>query len=269
MTPGLGQSKWALEQPKRRTPAQQLNEDKDKSYRLLRRLYWKAEGLLCSWNRALDAIKLRSNEHHDHPHSTLIDFALVEDGAMVQSMFKVDFFEFYVLLERYIVLCLAILGVRVSRKDLTAAKGPYHSGATPTFGMHQFHANLLATLDELECPLHAALGQQDVRIYLGRAKDYRNRWKDADELDGGPDATDSQGGRITLEDLKLGTMLKTILAGLEQASLVVKDRQPGHTGMLVLNGEGTGLQEVEYEAMDMDDAPWEAVGDAMDAMDWE
>jgi hypothetical protein len=200
-------------------------------------------------------------------------------------MFKLDFFEFYVLLERYIVLCFDVLGIRVSRKDING-KPSYHSGPPPAFGSHQFHANLLATLDEPDCPLHAALGQQDVRVYLGRAKEYRNRWKAADELGGGPDdGTEGEAWTSTLEALNLATMLKTILGGLEQAGVVVKEsvgvkhrQSDGHIGSRLSNGENTRLYThtweagrnngsphvVDDEAMEWDDAPWEAVDDAMD-----
>jgi hypothetical protein len=45
---------------------------------------------------------------------------------------------------------------------------------TRPLAFHAFHANLLEALDDEKCPLHDALGTQDVRFQLGLAKDYRN-----------------------------------------------------------------------------------------------
>ncbi|OCK83747.1 hypothetical protein K432DRAFT_440594 [Lepidopterella palustris CBS 459.81] len=275
----LADSKWASK-PKYQTRAEQLLDDRDRAFRLLKRLYWKAESLLCSWNRAIDVLKSHQDgQRTPQQHSIIIEYSAREDGDTVQSMFKIDFFEFYVLLEKYIVLCLDICGVRVPRKD-PLGKYPNASKYDATFGSHQFHANLLTTLDQPCCPLHEALGQQDVRIYLGQAKDYRNRWKDADEVAEEKGSDEDNGSRKhTLEQLELPLMIMTILGGLEKAREVIEKRQAssngdgggvtekssGVNGMIRNNGAG---RHAAYNLDDeeMEDAPFEAVDDAME---WE
>ena len=59
----------------------------------------------------------------------------------------------------------------------------------PALASHQFHANILATLDSEGCPLHSAFSDPDVRSQLGLAKDFRNYCKDVvDERAGGSKA---------------------------------------------------------------------------------
>jgi hypothetical protein len=71
-----------------------------------------------------------------------------------ESMFKVDFFEFYTLLERYISTSLEIMGVQVSgtapRTNVNALKyitNPDLHRTRPR-ALHAFHANLLDALDD-------------------------------------------------------------------------------------------------------------------------
>ncbi|OCL14536.1 hypothetical protein AOQ84DRAFT_351463 [Glonium stellatum] len=269
----LAESKWA-QRRSNRTRTEQLVHDKDKAFRLLRRLYWKAETLCCSWKRAIDVLKCNdAGSKSAQNHSTILTYNAGKDSNTVQTMFKLDFFEFYVVLERYIVLCLEICGVRVPRGDPTDVKSSTPSASVSTFGSHRFHANLLSTLDQPDCPLYEALGQQDVRLCLGQAKEYRNRWKDADErveddtCDGHNEVSKS-----TLEELELPGMLRTILDGLDKARKIVELRQAADIGIVGGSNEKIEPNRVEshvrYELDDeeMEDAPWEAVEDAME---WE
>jgi hypothetical protein len=187
-------------------------------------------------------------------------------------MFKVDFFEFYTLLERYVTHCLSILGVSVSatgpRANINALRfitNPELARRRPE-ALHQFHANLLEALDDEKNPLHAALGIQDVRIQLGLAKDYRNRWKDADEK-----ATTSQWLReddakrqIKLEELELEKMLKLLLYGCEQALNVVHKRPVNPNGALTGRDFEPNGYDYSYDSMETDDVPLEYMDDAMD-----
>lgn len=185
-------------------------------------------------------------------------------------MFKVDFFEFYTLLERYIELCLSIVGVSVSanapRTNLNALRyitNPGLQRSRPE-ASHAFHANLLEALDAETCPLHASLGTQDVRFELGLAKDYRNHWKDADEhlptqRWGSDDKEANQNTK--LEELDLHRMLVTLLSGCEHAHGVVHDR--ADTSSMNFNN-GTDVDSRHYETMDTDDVPMDYIDDAMD-----
>ena len=337
--------------------------------KLLRRLRWKAHHLLISQSQVL--------AHHSEttPSTPLVWSQEVQEA---ETMFKVDFFEFYVLLERALVCLLGVFGtvVRSSgrmtggaddgtllssryapvverplqstrpQQETMRIDGGSGSGPTQTNGIsfatgiktgtsiigdthvlpkpsntskpsttnsslpshsnqpqHQFHAAVLHTLSQPTHPLHPLLGTGDVRAYLGIAKEFRNRWKDAD--DPGPDpagATSNQGDRSDgdkneeevpvslrryakqLQHLKLETMLDVILTSLYRA----KERAEGEVGILMEqaakasgerdgNGNMIGDENVDVDiemeglagdvrgmAEEAGSAPWEAMPDAMD-----
>ncbi|KAF2746958.1 hypothetical protein M011DRAFT_494769 [Sporormia fimetaria CBS 119925] len=238
------------------TREQRLKEDKDKARRLLARLQWKAESLAVSYTRALEI---------SHNPNVLSEgryiFINNVTAEHAENMFKVDFFEFYTLLERYLTLCLSIFGITISGtappmninalRLITNPEAMKHKLQST----HQFHANLLDALDDPTNPLQPALGHQDIRIQLGLAKDYRNRWKDVDEKS--RDAWDEEDERkklVRLEDLGLGDMVRVILVGCEQALGIVFDKTEGRAA----NGYG------DFGVIEMDDAPLEYMGDAME-----
>jgi hypothetical protein len=269
--------------------AERIKKEKEKTTRLLSRLKWKAESLAASYIRAIDILRadLDANGLMNRRGETHCPFLLGMESVstssstatpatcrketntqkkQAESMFKVDFFEFYTLLERYIELCLSILGVSVSanvpRQNFNALRYITNPGLQRTRpeASHAFHANLLEALDSETCPLHVALGNQNVRIQLGLAKEYRNRWKDADE-----NVTTQKWGSeddeikrsIKLEDLDLNRMLITLLAGCEHAHGVVHDRAD-------VPLTSRDFEPRDYETMDTDDAPMEYIDDAMD-----
>lgn len=272
--------------------AERLKKEKEKATRLLDRLRWKAESLAASYMRALEIlhVEVDSNGFLDRRGETRYPFVLgmasVSMGLGImptdkrrretnmkkkqaESMFKVDFFEFYTLLERYIELCLSIFGISVSgnapQTNFNALRyitNPDLQRTRPE-ASHAFHANLLEALDSEKCPLHASLGNQDVRIELGLAKEYRNRWKDADEK-----VTANKWGseeheakrNIKLEDLDLNRMLMILLAGCEHAHGVVHDRANTTSNFK----SSRDFEPRDYEIMDTDDAPMEYIDDAMD-----
>lgn len=177
-------------------------------------------------------------------------------------MFKVDFFEFYTLLERFITDCLSIFGISISGVAPRSNVNALRFITNPEFARqraeasHQFHANLLDALDDSNNPLHQAFGQQDVRIQLGLAKDYRNRWKDAEEQSQGDDSK-----AVKIEDLGLEYMLRTILAGCVYALTIVNNRPESAAASHASSiSQGPGLDE----DMEVEDTPWEYMGDAMD-----
>ncbi|MBE7182002.1 MAG: hypothetical protein INR71_12495, partial [Terriglobus roseus] len=143
------------------------------------------------------------------------------------TQFRIDFFEFYVLLERCLLHLLASVGVRVSAgydpnrvnplSTTTSTANTHTSSATnpqqergggngiigdskvgasalATRGpAHAFHQNLLDALSSpRENPLYAILGTGRVREYIGLAKDLRNGWKES----GSSGATASDGVSI-------------------------------------------------------------------------
>jgi hypothetical protein len=187
------------------------------------------------------------------------------EQAQAEAMFKVDFFEFYALLERYIVVCLGVVGVHVSEAPRINVNALVHI-TTPHLrhtrpdATHSFHANILEALDQSSCPLHAALGSQDVRIQLGHAKDYRNAWKDADDNTG-----TKQESRRTLPDFDLHQMLYHILSGCGNAHGVVQGQ--ASPDLNATTSRDFEMQSNPYEAMRTPDAPLESMDDAMDLDD--
>lgn len=218
-------------------------EELEKHDRLLRRLKWKAALLLLSYQHA-SSIPASDSEH-----------------THIETMFKLDFFEFFVLLERALVHLLASLHIAVPRGTAPAD----HS--RPIFGTqgriaiynHRYHANLLEVLDRPTNPVHPALGIGDVRMYLGVAKDCRNKWKAAGE----PDAGGQPGEDLyTLSSLNMPKLVPCILEGLERAREIawaVVQATPVHQSVIHVTQDG-------YMDMDTDDGAWEAVPDAME---WE
>lgn len=275
--------------------AEKLKQEKEKATRLLGRLRWKAESLIASYLRAMEILhaEIEYNGHLDRHLASRYAFVLGTNSVstrrfdrsheqanrdadfkkkQAESMFKVDFFEFYTLLERYITVCLGVLGVSVSatapRTNVNALRfitNPDLQRRRPE-AAHAFHQNLLEALDDENCALRASLGNQEVRIQLGLAKDYRNAWKDADENIAAPEKEHHNGEsrkNVKLQDLDLERMLRLLLAGCEHAHGVVQGRDPS------FNGNDLTSRDFEPEAyaddsMETDDVPFEYMCDAMD-----
>lgn len=122
---------------------------------------------------------------------------------------------------------------------------------------HRFHANVLAALDKPDNPLHPVLGQGEVRKQLARAKQLRNRWKNAD---GDRDSDDKGYARAPLEAYNLETILEGIFAGFDRGHAMAEL----YIQQLQINNSGTS----PTYAMDWDkeEEDW---GFIADAMDWE
>lgn len=106
-----------------------------------------------------------------------------------------DFHEFYAWIEQAIVLLLLVFNIEISPKR---------------FGMgmkqqHRYHEEVITTLEDAKCPLYEALGSGEVNMALRKAKELRNRWKDAGE------------GKETppLKMYDLTWLVGQVLAGLE------------------------------------------------------
>jgi hypothetical protein len=251
--------KTPLEQLKQ-SRADKLKQDQDKVTRLLGRLRWKAELLMVSYFKAMEVLQASAQHGEDH--------TLQSAAKQAESMFKVDFFEFYTFLERYITLCLATIGVSVSasapRENVNTLRyitNPDLQRTRP-LASHAFHANLLEALDDEQCLLHKSLGAQDVRIQLGLAKDYRNAWKDADEQTWA-NGTGSPNKNIRLPELELEAMLRIlVVVGCAQAHDVVQ----AYTGISDANLESRDFEFSMHghDAMVVSDVPLEYMDDAME-----
>ncbi|KAM3540082.1 hypothetical protein ARSEF1564_006998 [Beauveria bassiana] len=118
--------------------------------------------------------------------------------------FKVDFYEFYAWIEQAIVLLLLVFTVSVPRERYSSGRAASSS--------HAYHHNVLRALDEDTNPLHEVLGKGDVNQALWKAKELRNRWKDAAE------------GRETppLKMYDLAWIVGEVLKGLEGGYTVAR-----------------------------------------------
>lgn len=199
-------------------------------------------------------------------------------------MFKLDFFEYYMLVERALVHLQGVFGVSISRGSPRAGAGlagsvwrggtSSNNDDTKNVAEHRYHANVLAALDSPENPLHAILGVGEVRRQLSRAKDLRNRWKTAaEEHDeaaaaagekhgaggvGSSSRARSPNGRTPkvpapLETYNLEHILATIFDGFDAAFLVAEQHVRGGSN------ESVDLEMTEEQQ-------WEFM---VDAMDWE
>lgn len=159
-----------------------------------------------------------------------------------EIMFKLDFYEFYMLLERALVHLLGVFDISVSRDaDPAATAGFKAPGGGARSSDHTYHHNVLAALDSPDNVLHAVLGQGDVRSSLAKAKELRNRWKYLDEQ--------QSEGELDLAECNVEAMLETIVGAFEAAYDVAKEKVESETC-------GEPEQQVDWGFM-------------VDAMDWE
>ena len=266
---GLGISRTAAEHK----PDIELSKHK----KLLARLKWKSHLLTLSHQRVTQAMQAPTPESN------------IPSAAEAETMFKLDFFEYYVLLERVILHLLGVFKISVSPDFL---KGPPdHSDASRisatseiltdgtaiigssaydrTYYSHRFHANVLQALDRPSNPLHTVLGTGAVREYLGIAKESRNRWKDAEKEQGQEvDDTAVPGSgalkhQRMLKDVDLEVMLACILEALEKGRDIAEEHvKTGGRGPNGALDSQVGVT-MEYE---MEDAPLEVTPDVME---WE
>jgi len=278
-------SKYAPKTPAEslaQSKADKLKQDKDRVTRLLGRLRWKAEMLWVSYNRTMEIVQAAAHQQsqyqpqhtmgsgassvsgHQSRHSSHRKTNLAQKQA--ESMFKVDFFEFYTLLERYITDCLAIFGISVSasvpRQNFNALRYEINPDLHRTRPMasHAFHANLLEALDDDKCPLAGSLGLQDVRVQLGIAKEYRNAWKDADAK---ASLLNGDNAKMQLQDLQLELMLHNIVSGCILAHGAVQEHDTVSAGQ-VLTSRDFEPKTYGYTSMEIEDTPFEYMDDAMD-----
>lgn len=207
--------------------------------KIVRRLKWKLPFLSLAYHAAVDRLS-------------------PADPAEAELMFKMDFFEYYMLIERALVHLLGVFGISVSRGGGGGPRGRQQTDLSGSrWGEHRYHANVLAALDSRENPLRAALGTGEVRHQLRRAKDLRNRWKTVGEED------DEEGGgspRKTgpLESYDLERILSCIFDGFDEAFLLAQAYVYGEGGGMDVDAEEGGTEEQQWEFM-VEAMDWEAV----------
>jgi len=228
--------------------------------KIVRRLKWKLPFLSTAYQQAVDRV--------GRDPSQFIEAEL---------MFKLDFFEYYMLLERALVHLQSVFGIAISRGSPRAGAGLSGSlwrsggggGGNGGQYQHRYHANVLAALDNVENPLHGCLGVGEVRKQLGRAKELRNRWKTAGEEEEGERRAGSPTKRgrgmarpkmaAPLESYDLERILSTIFDGFDAAFLVaeryVRSSEESPQGMMA-----------DADLMISEEEQWEFM---VDAMDWE
>ncbi|CAN8095882.1 unnamed protein product [Discula destructiva] len=205
--------------------------------KIVRRLKWKLPFLACGYNAATDC--------------ALTD----EQRAEAELMFKLDFFEYYMLIERALVHLLGVFGIKITGTFGTNAARRQEGQSD-----HRFHANVLEALDDFRNPLHEALGKNDARLALARAKELRNRWKNADEPDAILAAKLSTANTRPLEEYDLERMLEMISAGFDHGFRIA--------GQYVAEVQAFAAARGVAHNVDMTDQSeeWEFM---TDAMDWE
>ena len=277
----MNNSRYAPHVP--RTPAETLAQSRDEKLRqekqsvtrLVGRLRWKAELLMSSYFKASEIVRAVDTQQNDPASVSSNRFPLISEANLrkiqAEAMFKVDFFEFYTLLERYITTCLAVFGVNISGSAPQINVNALRYITTPNLhttrpmASHAFHANLLDALDDKKCPLYASFGVQHVRVELGLAKDFRNAWKNADErmIASKWDDDDARSRKnITLTDAQLEQMLRALVSGAEHA----------HDLVLAHTNTNTSLTSRDFEPQTyssstigvLGDSPLEFMDDAMD-----
>ncbi|GAP83998.1 putative fungal specific transcription factor [Rosellinia necatrix] len=223
------------------SPAQQLS----RFLKIVARLKWKIPFLEIGYATAVDRVgkpqqEIDANEIH----------------------FKLDFHEFYMLIERALVHLMGVYGIVIYAQCDPNGNG-YGVGNAPDHDLgafrdrsqrHSYHENVLLALGDPANPLHGTLGREDVRKQFARAKELRNRWKNAD------DANACRFMPAPLEAYNLKQILQTILLALEQAYFVteqfVRQQTPG-----VDQNEPVSTADWTTDSDD-----WEFM---VDAMDWE
>lgn len=261
--------------------AHKTTSDLERYDRLLRRVEWKCRLLFASCRLANQLADESTQSHDTSDHL---------DPFLTQ--FKLDFFEFYSLLERTLVHLLGIFNIHVHRIGAQADRTTTTPSATrnahsesqsslPTLHLvgsaqgpgagHSFHQNVLQALDR-PGPLHNVLGRGEVREYLDYAKDLRNRWKDVGECrprrDPLPqlDGSEEVAGKEVPSAEELDKMLSRIFEGLTEARALVeqqdrkseRDGPAGSTDAVVPHDRQMAMD------CDVDDVPFEYMEDGME-----
>ncbi|RHZ54719.1 hypothetical protein CDV55_104928 [Aspergillus turcosus] len=177
-----------------------------------------------------------------------------EPGAVAHAevMFKIDFHEYYALLERALVHLLGVFGITVS----AAGKA---SGTNSIWSTHRYHANVLEALEDENCPLHSVFRKGNVFEQLRKAKELRNRWKTADLTEQERERESMWSPRreatVPLQNYDFDRMLADIFDGLEEGCRLAQE----HVANIDMSNH------IQAQS-DTSSADWDFI---VDAMDWE
>jgi hypothetical protein len=248
----LAQSRWAVHEPERAVtrsipavPAKASPSNAQELTRFMKivsRLRWKLPFLS-------EGYRLATTARFD---------AFPADIAHAEMMFKIDFHEYYALLERAIVHLLAVFDIVVHNSWYKGASGNINGGGIGT-GNHRYHANVLEALEKTSCPLYPFLGSGPVQEQLRRAKQLRNQWKTADS----PEEDEQQ--KVALESYDLEGILMGIFGGLEEAHALAQEYVTKAVSEMVAETEESGNSTTAPNKLDTE-ADWDFI---VDAMDWE
>ncbi|RHZ57492.1 uncharacterized protein CDV56_107477 [Aspergillus thermomutatus] len=172
--------------------------------------------------------------------------------AHAEVMFKIDFHEYYALLERALVHLLGVFGITVS------AAGKV-SGTNSVWSTHRYHANVLEALEDENCPLHSVFRNGNVYEQLKKAKELRNRWKSADLSEQERERESMWSPRrektMPLQNYDFDNMLADIFDGLEEGCRLAQEH--------VANIAQSNHSQAQADSSNAD---WDFI---VDAMDWE
>ncbi|KAJ5818858.1 hypothetical protein N7474_004449 [Penicillium riverlandense] len=210
------------------------SEELARFMKIVSRLRWKLPFLAEGYRLAT-----QSTEHAEVSHAEI--------------MFKIDFHEYYALLERAIVHLLGVFNITVS----SSFRGTQMNG-NGRVGVHRYHANVLEALEEETSPLSPVLGSGHVLKQLKQAKELRNRWKTADmtQEEREKDPVAANRAVMPLASYDFETILTEIFGGLEEAYVRARE----HVDKCRRPEESTESPLLDSEA------DWEFM---VDAMDWE
>ncbi|KAJ5917138.1 hypothetical protein N7466_010692 [Penicillium verhagenii] len=185
-----------------------------------------------------------------------VDGISAADVTNAEIMFKIDFHEYYALLERAIVHLLAVFNISISSVGGRGGRGGIQVRGHAA-GIHRYHANVLRALEEETTPLTPVLGSGYVFELLRKAKELRNRWKGADMTEEERERDPFEMGRKIppLASFDFNDILTGIFGGLEEAYV----RAQAHVDLCRRPGEGNS-ETIGSES------DW---GFIVDAMDWE
>lgn len=127
--------------------------------KIVRRLKWKLPFLAHGYNAATGQVCGTDEQREE-----------------AELMFKLDFFEYYMLLERAMVHLLGVFGIKVTAgfgARLGNGRAGHKRGDSEPREQsdHRFHANVLESFYDPLNPLHEILGKDDVCLALLRAKE--------------------------------------------------------------------------------------------------
>ncbi|KAH0430496.1 fungal specific transcription factor [Colletotrichum camelliae] len=220
--------------------ATQAHRELKRYEQIVRRMQWKKSFLSEGYDKAT------------------VKFADEKGRAEAEMMFKLDFYEYYMLLERALVHLMGVFEIGVSPETTSTWGCSGKNGRSDFSTKHSFHENVILSLQKVENPLHEVLGTGDVLFQLSRAKTLRNWWKHAED-ESKLGARKRRAAAAPLESFDLTLIFNAVFEGLDKG-YAIADRW-----VEVLQSRMSWADEVMDTESDGEDAfDW-----MVDAMDWQ